>query len=85
MLREGRTLYAVQSDINAVAVVELDRSGASGKVVDTLTSDNFDIPTAIARHGDRLYLPNARFEVEEEPDTEYWLTALAAGRTPGRH
>jgi hypothetical protein len=85
MLREGRTLYAVQSDINAVAVVELDRSGTSGTVVDTMTSDDFDIPTAIARHGDRLYLPNARFEVEEEPDTEYWLTALAASRTPGRH
>lgn len=81
MLREGRTLYAVQSDIDAVAVVELDRSGASGEVVDTLTADDFDIPTAIARHGDRLYVPNARFEVEEEADTEYWLTALKAPRS----
>jgi sugar lactone lactonase YvrE len=84
MLREGRTLYAVQSDINAVAVVELDRSGTRGKVVETITSNSFDIPTAIARHGDRLYVPNARFEVEERADTEYWLTSLAGVRKPGR-
>jgi sugar lactone lactonase YvrE len=83
MLREGRTLYAVQSDINAVAVVQLNRSGTGGKVVDTLTTSDFDIPTAIARHGDRLYVPNARFHVEEQPDTDYWLTSLAAGRKPG--
>ena len=83
MLREGRTLYAVQSDINAVAVIHLDRSGASGKIVNTLTSADFDIPTAIARDGGRLYVPNARFEVEETPSTEYWLTALATRRGPG--
>jgi sugar lactone lactonase YvrE len=84
LLREGRTLYAVQSDINAVAVVELDKSGTRGEVVDTLTSDDFDVPTAIARHGDRLYVPNARFEAEEAADTEYWLTVLKADRGPGQ-
>ncbi|MCS7481995.1 PQQ-binding-like beta-propeller repeat protein [Umezawaea endophytica] len=81
LLREGRTLYAVQNAINAIAAVHLDRTGTSGAVVNTLTSGDFDVPTAVARHGDRLYVPNARFAVEEAPGTEYWLTALEVGRS----
>ncbi|WP_203904812.1 SMP-30/gluconolactonase/LRE family protein [Virgisporangium aliadipatigenens] len=80
VLREGRTLYVVQNAIDAIAVVELDRSGTAGRLVETLRTDDFDVPTAVARFGDRLYVPNARFGVEEQPDTEYWLTALKVDR-----
>ena len=32
LLREGRTLYAVQNRLNQVAVLKLDKSGASGEL-----------------------------------------------------
>ncbi len=76
LLREGRTLYAVQNQLNQVAVIELDRRGRSGELVDTLTSPDFDVPTTIARSGGNLYLPNARFTTPPTPDTEYWVTGI---------
>ncbi|WNV87221.1 SMP-30/gluconolactonase/LRE family protein [Umezawaea sp. Da 62-37] len=79
LFREGRTLYAVQNAANAVAVVHLDRSGTSGSVVKTLTSEGFDVPTATARSNDWLYVTNARFQVPVSSTTEYWLTALRVG------
>ncbi|HKH17398.1 MAG TPA: hypothetical protein VKA57_07720 [Solirubrobacteraceae bacterium] len=36
----------------------------------TLTDEDFDIPTTIARHGKRLYVINARFG-QESPTTTY--------------
>ena len=76
LLREGRTLYAVQNRLNQVAVFKLDRSGASGELRDTLTSPDFDVPTTIARSGGDLYLPNARFTTPPTPTTPYWVTGI---------
>ena len=33
-----------------------------------ITSDDFDVPTTIARFGKRLYLPNARFTSPDATD-----------------
>ena len=76
LLREGRTLYAVQNRLNQVAVFKLDRSGARGQLRDTLTSPDFDVPTTIARSGGDLYLPNARFTTPPTPTTPYWVTGI---------
>jgi sugar lactone lactonase YvrE len=76
LLREGRTLYAVQNQLNQVAVIRLAKDGRSGRLVDTLTSPDFDVPTTIARSGDDLYLPNARFGTTPTPETEYWVTGI---------
>ncbi len=76
VLREGRTLYVVQNAANSVAVVRLDQSATRGEVARTLAAEGFDVPTAIARSRDRLYVTNARFQVQVSPTTEYWLTAL---------
>ena len=76
LLREGRTLYAVQNRLNQVAVFKLDKSGTSGELRDTLTSPDFDVPTTIARSGGDLYLPNARFTTPPMPDTPYWVTGI---------
>ena len=76
LLREGRTLYAVQNRLNQVAVFKLDKSGASGELRDTLTSPDFDVPTTIARSGGDLYLPNARFTTPATPTTPYWVTGI---------
>ena len=76
LLREGKTLYAVQNRLNQVAVFKLDKSGASGELRDTLTSPDFDVPTTIARSDGDLYLPNARFTTPPTPTTPYWVTGI---------
>ncbi len=82
LLLKGRTLFAVQNQLNQVAVVRLSRSGRSGNLVDTITSPDFDVPTTLARRGHSLWAPNARFTTPAEPDTAYWATRI---RIPHLH
>lgn len=76
LLLAGRTLYAVQNRLNTIAVIGLARDGASGKLVKRLTDDRFDVPTTVAAHGHRLYLPNARFTTTPTPETAYDVVAV---------
>ncbi|MGH3348573.1 MAG: superoxide dismutase, partial [Nocardioides sp.] len=78
LLLVGRTLYAVQNQLNQVAVVSLDRPGIQGRLVRTITSADFDIPTTVAQFGRWLYLPNARFNTPPTPETPYWVTRVPA-------
>ncbi|GAA1755326.1 SMP-30/gluconolactonase/LRE family protein [Agromyces humatus] len=71
LLVVGRTLYVVQNQLNTVAVVQLAPDGTSGTLVDQLTNPDFRVPTTIARFGNSLFLPNARFGTPPTPDTEY--------------
>ena len=72
-----RTLLVVQNQLNQVAVVRLDRGATSGTVTRVITSENFDIPTTVARFGSRLYLPNARFTTTPTPTTTYDVTSVS--------
>lgn len=76
LLTKGRTLYVVRNQDNLVAVFRLNRAGTSARLVDTLTSPTFDVPTTVARRGSSLYLPNARFNTTPTPQTEYWVTRI---------
>ena len=76
LLVVGRTLYAVQNQLNLVAVFDLNAAGTSGSLVKTITDQRFDIPTTVARFGNRLYLPNARFTTPPTPDTIYTANAV---------
>jgi sugar lactone lactonase YvrE len=78
ILLSGRTLYVVQNVDNQVAVVQLDRSGRRGTVVDRLTDPRFDVPTTVARFDGRLYLPNSRFLIDPTPTTTYTAVAIPA-------
>jgi sugar lactone lactonase YvrE len=71
LLVQGRTLYAVQNQLNRVAVIRLDRTGRSGRLLTTLTDPDFDVPTTIAPYGKSLWLPNARFSTPPTPTTPY--------------
>jgi sugar lactone lactonase YvrE len=71
LLVHDRTLYAVQNQLDKVAVVHLDATGTRGRLVDTITSSHFDVPTTIARSGRSLYLPNARFSTPPTRTTTY--------------
>lgn len=77
LLREGRTLFAVQNRLNQVAEVRLSRDGSRGTVERTLTDSDFDVPTTVARFAGALYLPNARFSTTPTADTPYSVVRLA--------
>ncbi|HSJ53458.1 MAG TPA: superoxide dismutase [Anaerolineae bacterium] len=68
---DGQTLYVVRNRLNEIAVVVLGPGFQTGRVVDTITSDLFDVPTTIAKFGPWLYAVNARFGTTPTPDTEY--------------
>jgi sugar lactone lactonase YvrE len=76
LLVRGLTLYVVQNQLNRVAVIKLNAAGTSGTLVETLTSDDFDVPTTVAALGNSLYLPNARFSTPPTPITDYWVTRI---------
>lgn len=76
LLLLGRTLYVVQQAQNAVDVFRLNAAGTKGTAITRITDPRFRIPTTVAAWGEQLYLPNARFDVEPTPDTEYDVVAV---------
>lgn len=72
----GRTLYVVQGRSNIVSVVRLNATGTAGRVVAQRTDPRFDIPTSIARFGNRLYLTNARVDVPSPQAARFTVVAL---------
>ncbi|RFS82803.1 superoxide dismutase [Actinomadura spongiicola] len=76
ILADGRTLYAVQNALNSVAVIELNEDATEGRVTKKLTDPRFDVPTTVAKAGDMLYLPNARFSTPPTPQTPYDIIAI---------
>jgi sugar lactone lactonase YvrE len=71
MLLLGHTLYVVQNFANRVAVIDLNCDFSAGTLVNTLTDEDFDVPTTIARVGSSLYAVNARFSTVATPETPY--------------
>ncbi|MBB3727496.1 superoxide dismutase [Nonomuraea dietziae] len=76
LLLRGRTLFAVQNRLNAVAVLHLNAAGTDGRVVRRVSSRRFDVPATVAAFGPRLYLPNARFDTTPTPTTPYTAVAI---------
>ena len=80
LLRHGRLLYVVRNQEDTVVVLRLDRAGLDAEQVRTITSDDFDVPTTLARFGTHLYLPNARFGTSSPTTADYWITKVRGGR-----
>ena len=59
-----------------LAVIRLDRRGTSGTVRERVTDPRFDVPTTVARFGNRLYLPNARFGIPSPETATYNAVAI---------
>ena len=76
LLREGNILYVVRNTVNRVAVLELDDAATSASLKDELTDPGFDTPTTVARFESRLYLPNARFTVDEPANAEFSVIGI---------
>lgn len=78
LLLTGRTLYVVQNRQNAVDVFRLAADGRRGVFLRRLTDPLFDVPTTVAAHRGRLYLPNARFTTTPTPATTYDVISVPA-------
>jgi sugar lactone lactonase YvrE len=76
ILLEGRTLYVVQNRMNRIAVIALNANLRSGRILRTITSPHFDVPTTIDDLDRRLYAVNARFGTSPGPTTDYWVTQV---------
>ena len=70
ILLRGKTLYVVRNRLELVEVLRLRDHFTRATQEATLTDEDFDVPTTIARHGKRLYVINARFG-QESPTTTY--------------
>jgi hypothetical protein len=71
-----RVLYVVENFSNAVAVVKLSRRADRGRLVDTITNPNFDIPATAAFVKGALYVTNARFSTPVTPTTTYTVVRV---------
>jgi sugar lactone lactonase YvrE len=76
LLLVGNKLYVIENFPNTIAVVELSPDARTGKVVQTITSADFDVIATGVKIGGALYVTNARFEVTPAGDTKYWLTRV---------
>ena len=57
----GKTLYAVQNQLNQIGVASLSNDLASGDIGDPITAPAFDVPTTAAAFDSSLYAVNAKF------------------------
>ena len=70
ILLEAGRLFAVQNFSNQISVVDLRPNLRSGTVTEVITSDLFQIPTTVARFGDRLAAVNAKFDTGNPPTAD---------------
>jgi sugar lactone lactonase YvrE len=76
ILLDVKTLYVVQNENNAVAVIALSNDLSSGVVRTRLTDSDFSVPTTIDDLGKRLYAVNARFGVANPETATYQVVQL---------
>jgi hypothetical protein len=77
ILMEGRRLFAVQNFNNQIAEVSLSGDLSSGSITKVVTSGLFEVPTTVARFGDRLATVNAKFDTGFPPTaSSYEVTVV---------
>jgi len=67
MLLQGEKLWVVENVANMLIQVALSPGLSSGTITSTITSPLFEDPTTVAKFGDRLALPNARYDLGIPP------------------
>jgi len=67
ILFEAGRLWAVQNFSNQVTELQLSPDLASATVMRVITNPNFEIPTTVARDGNRLAVVNAKFDTGFPP------------------
>lgn len=76
LLDGGRRLWVVQNFDNLLTLVRLDPGLDSGEIAGQFGHETFDVPTTVARAGNRLTLVNARFGTPSPETASYWVTQI---------
>jgi hypothetical protein len=72
ILLQGGQLFAVQNFLNQIAELRLSPDLTSGTVEKVVTSPLFQVPTTVARFGDRLAAVNAKFDTGIPPTADQY-------------
>ncbi len=67
ILLAGKHLFVVENFANTLVDVRLSPHLTTGSITATVTDPAFEVPTAVARHGQELALVNARFDLGLPP------------------
>jgi sugar lactone lactonase YvrE len=77
ILLDGRTLWAVQNFSNQISTFSLSGDLSSGSLTKVITSGAFEVPTTVARFGDRLAVVNSKFDTGQPPTaSEYEVVVV---------
>ncbi|MFG2818573.1 SMP-30/gluconolactonase/LRE family protein [Kitasatospora sp. NPDC048365] len=76
LLRHGCELFVVRNFLDEIAVLRLTPDGRRAAPTRRITDPRFRIPSTVAAYGDRLYLPNARFDIDPLPTTPFNVVAV---------
>jgi len=77
LLESGR-IYAVQNFLNQIAEIKLSPDMSSGTVEKVITSPFFQVPTTVARHGNRLVAVNAKFDTGFPPSAKTFEVVIVS-------
>jgi sugar lactone lactonase YvrE len=70
ILLDGGRLYVAQSFLNQILQIDLSPDLSTGTIEAIITNPSFEVPTAVARFGDRLATVNAKFDTGFPPTAE---------------
>ncbi len=76
ILFEAGRMWAVQNSLNQVTELKLSSDLSRATVTGIITSDLFQVPTTVARHGSRLALVNAKFDTGFPPNAPSWEAVI---------
>jgi sugar lactone lactonase YvrE len=76
ILLEGRTLWAVRNFDNQIVQFQLTGDLRAGSLRATVTSELLQVPTTVARFGDRLATVNAKFDTGFPPTADTYEVVI---------
>jgi sugar lactone lactonase YvrE len=80
ILFDGGRLYAMQIFLNQVARINLGQDLARGAVDAIITSQHFEVPTAVARFGNRLAVVNSKIDTGFPPTATTYEVVIVSNR-----
>lgn len=76
LLEPSGLLWVLRNRDNLLVRIQLESDLSSGVVEGAFTDESFDVPTTLARAGNRLAIVNARFGTSGPQPADYWVTQI---------
>ena len=80
ILFDAGRVYAMQIFFNQIAQIDLSPDLSRATAVTIITSPRFEIPTAVAKHGDRLAVVNAKYDTGFPPTAATYEVVIVNSR-----